>query len=363
MEHFNPILGSEPNGQKFITCGEIMLRLTPPNYEKIRMASAFEASYGGSEANIALALANLGVDSTFFSVVPNNSLGKSAVRWLRSNDVHCTPMILTEPNETPSNRLGTYYLETGYGIRPSKVIYDRAGSAIAEAKPGDIDWDKAFEGATWFHLTGITPAISQGAADLSLEAVKAAKAKGIHVSCDLNYRKNLWKYGKDAKEVMTELVKYVDTVIANEEDFQKSLGLKAESQGDVEDGALNIENYKAIASLAMQTYPNIKRVAITLRESKSANHNDWSACLYNGKDFFLSRKYAITDIVDRVGGGDSFGGGLIYGLNTYADEKTALEFAVAASCLKHTILGDYNRVSVSEVESLMKGSGTGRVQR
>ena len=179
------------------------------------------------------------------------------------------------------------------------------------AKPGDIDWDKAFEGATWFHLTGITPAISQGAADLSLEAVKAAKAKGIHVSCDLNYRKNLWKYGKDAKEVMTELVKYVDTVIANEEDFQKSLGLKAESQGDVEDGALNIENYKAIASLAMQTYPNIKRVAITLRESKSANHNDWSACLYNGKDFFLSRKYAITDIVDRVGGGDSFGGGLI----------------------------------------------------
>ena len=260
-------------------------------------------------------------------------------------------------------RMGIYYLETGAVQRPSKVIYDRAGSAIAEAKPGDIDWDKAFEGATWFHLTGITPAISQGAADLSLEAVKAAKAKGIHVSCDLNYRKNLWKYGKDAKEVMTELVKYVDTVIANEEDFQKSLGLKAESQGDVEDGALNIENYKAIASLAMQTYPNIKRVAITLRESKSANHNDWSACLYNGKDFFLSRKYAITDIVDRVGGGDSFGGGLIYGLNTYADEKTALEFAVAASCLKHTILGDYNRVSVSEVESLMKGSGTGRVQR
>ena len=247
--------------------------------------------------------------------------------------------------------------------RPSKVIYDRAGSAIAEAKPGDIDWDKAFEGATWFHLTGITPAISQGAADLSLEAVKAAQARGIHVSCDLNYRKNLWKYGKDAKEVMTELVKYVDTVIANEEDFQKSLGLKAESQGDVEAGELNVENYKAIAALAMATYPNIKRVAITLRESKSATHNDWRACLYNGKDFFLSRKYSITDIVDRVGGGDSFGGGLIYGLNNYADEQTALEFAVAASCLKHTIIGDYNRVSVAEVESLMKGSGNGRVQR
>ena len=193
--------------------------------------------------------------------------------------------------------------------------------------------------------------------------MKAAQARGIHVSCDLNYRKNLWKYGKDAKEVMTELVKYVDTVIANEEDFQKSLGLKAESQGDVEAGELNVENYKAIAALAMATYPNIKRVAITLRESKSATHNDWRACLYNGKDFFLSRKYSITDIVDRVGGGDSFGGGLIYGLNNYADEQTALEFAVAASCLKHTIIGDYNRVSVAEVESLMKGSGNGRVQR
>ena len=295
--------------------------------------------------------------AAFLTVLPDNAIADACKAELRRFDVDTKRIV------TGEGRMGIYYLETGAVQRPSKVIYDRAGSAIAEAKPGDIDWDKAFEGATWFHLTGITPAISQGAADLSLEAVKAAKAKGIHVSCDLNYRKNLWKYGKDAKEVMTELVKYVDTVIANEEDFQKSLGLKAESQGDVEDGALNIENYKAIASLAMQTYPNIKRVAITLRESKSANHNDWSACLYNGKDFFLSRKYAITDIVDRVGGGDSFGGGLIYGLNTYADEKTALEFAVAASCLKHTILGDYNRVSVSEVESLMKGSGTGRVQR
>ncbi|HPR77208.1 MAG TPA: PfkB family carbohydrate kinase, partial [Candidatus Limiplasma sp.] len=186
---------------------------------------------------------------------------------------------------------------------------------------------------------------------------------GLQVSCDLNYRKNLWKYGKTADQVMTELVKYVDTIIANEEDFQKALLLKADSQSAVEAGELNVEQYKAIAALAMQKYPNVSRVAITLRESKSANHNDWSACLYNGKDFFVSRKYAITDIVDRVGGGDSFGGGLIYGLNTYPEEKTALEFAVAASCLKHTISGDYNRVSVSEVESLMKGSGSGRVQR
>ena len=342
---------------KVVTFGEIMLRLKSPAYERLFQSPSLEATFGGGEANVSVSLANYGMETAFVTVLPTNDVGNACIRELRGFGVDTTKIVRKD------GRMGIYYLETGAVQRPSKVIYDRAGSAIAEAKPGDIDWDKACEGATWFHLTGITPAISQGAADLSLEAVKAAKAKGIHVSCDLNYRKNLWKYGKDAKEVMTELVKYVDTVIANEEDFQKSLGLKAESQGDVEDGALNIENYKAIASLAMQTYPNITRVAITLRESKSANHNDWSACLYNGKDFFLSRKYAITDIVDRVGGGDSFGGGLIYGLNTYADEKTALEFAVAASCLKHTILGDYNRVSVSEVESLMKGSGTGRVQR
>ena len=342
---------------KFLTFGEIMLRLKAPGMTRLLTDHYLEATFGGGEANVAVSLANYGMDVGFLTVLPDNPITDACIRELRGFGVDTSRIV------TGDGRFGVYYVEGGANQLPSRVVYDRAWSAIAMAKPGDIDWDKAFEGATWFHLTGITPAISQGAADLSLEAVKAAKAKGIHVSCDLNYRKNLWKYGKDAKEVMTELVKYVDTVIANEEDFQKSLGLKAESQGDVEDGALNIENYKAIASLAMQTYPNIKRVAITLRESKSANHNDWSACLYNGKDFFLSRKYAITDIVDRVGGGDSFGGGLIYGLNTYADEKTALEFAVAASCLKHTILGDYNRVSVSEVESLMKGSGTGRVQR
>ena len=301
---------------KVVTFGEIMLRLKSPAYERLFQSPSLEATFGGGEANVSVSLANYGMETAFVTVLPTNDVGNACIRELRGFGVDTTKIVRKD------GRMGIYYLETGAVQRPSKVIYDRAGSAIAEAKPGDIDWDKAFEGATWFHLTGITPAISQGAADLSLEAVKAAKAKGIHVSCDLNYRKNLWKYGKDAKKVMTELVKYVDTVIANEEDFQKSLGLKAESQGDVEDGALNIENYKAIASLAMQTYPNIKRVAITLRESKSANHNDWSACLYNGKDFFLSRKYAITDIVDRVGGGDSFGGGLIYGLNTYADEKT-----------------------------------------
>ena len=342
---------------KVVTFGEIMLRLKSPAYERFFQSPSLEATFGGGEANVCVSLANYGMETSFVTVLPKNDIGEACIRELRGFGVDVKNIVRTE------GRMGIYFLETGAVQRPSKVIYDRAGSAICNAKVGDIDWKKAFEGATWFHLTGITPAISEGAAELSIEAAKTAKEMGLHVSCDLNYRKNLWKYGKRADEVMTELVKYVDTVIANEEDFQKSLCLKAESQADVEEGELNIENYKAIASLAMETYPNIKRVAITLRESKSANHNDWRACLYNGKDFFLSRKYAITDIVDRVGGGDSFGGGLIYGLNTYGDEKTALEFAVAASCLKHTINGDFNRVSVAEVESLMKGSGTGRVQR
>ncbi len=342
---------------KVVTFGEIMLRLKSPGYERFFQSPVLEATFGGGEANVAVSLANYGMDASFVTVLPKNDIAEACIRELRGFGV-CTKDIVRN-----DGRLGIYYLETGAVQRPSKVVYDRAGSAIAEAKAGDIDWKKVFDGATWFHLTGITPAISQGAADLSLEAVKAAKAMGVHVSCDLNYRKNLWKYGRKADEVMTELVQYVDTVIANEEDFQKSLGLSAESSSAAEEGQIDVELYKKIASGAMAKYPNIKRVAITLRESKSANHNDWSACLYNGKDFFLSRKYSITDIVDRVGGGDSFGGGLIYGLNTYDNEKDALEFAVAASCLKHTIPGDYNRVTVAEVESLMKGSGTGRVQR
>ena len=343
--------------RKVITFGEIMLRLKSPALERFFQSPALEATFGGGEANVAVSLANYGMDAAFVTVLPKNDIGEACIRERRGFGVDTKKIVRKD------GRMGIYYLETGACQRPSKVIYDRAGSAMAQAVPGDIDWEKVFEGADWFHITGITPAISQGAADLSLEAVKAAKKLGVHVSCDLNYRKNLWKYGKRADEVMTELVQYVDTVIANEEDFQKSLGLSAESSSAVEEGQIDVELYKKIASTAMEKYPNIKRVAITLRESHSADRNDWSACLYNGKDFFLSRKYSITDIVDRVGGGDSFGGGLIYGLNNYPDEKTALEFAVAASCLKHTIPGDYNRVSVSEVESLMKGSGTGRVQR
>lgn len=342
---------------KVITFGEIMLRLKSPGFERFFQSPLLEATFGGGEANVAVSLANYGCPVSFVTVLPKNEIGNACLRELRGFGVDVDSIVRAD------GRMGIYFLESGAVQRPSKVIYDRDDSCIAKAVPGDIDWETAFQDACWFHITGITPAISQGAAELCLEAVKKAKEKKLHVSCDLNYRKNLWRWGKSAQEVMPEIVQYVDTVIANEEDFQKALGLRVEGTADVEGGELHTEQYRAIAELAMHQYPNIQRVAITLRESKSASHNDWSACLYNGKGFFLSRKYAITHIVDRVGGGDSFAGGLIYGLTHLEDEKAALEFAVAASCLKHTILGDYNRVSASEVQSLMHGSGSGRVQR
>ena len=257
--------------------------------------------------------------------------------------------------------MGIYYLEGGANQLPSKVVYDRAYSSIALAKPGDIDWDKAFEGVDWFHITGITPAISESAMELSLESVKEAKKRNITVSCDLNYRKNLWKYGKKASEVMRELAKYVDVAIANEEDVQKSLEITVDV--NVESGELDREKYRALGNKVLKAYPNMKCIAITLRESHSADWNGWAACLNDGKDFYVSKKYEIRDIIDRVGGGDSFAGGLIYGLNNYEEKQSALEFAVAASCLKHSVIGDFNRVGVSDVEKLMGGDGTGRVQR
>lgn len=342
---------------KVVTFGEIMLRLKSPGLERLLQSAALEATFGGGEANVAISLANYDMDTVFVTVLPRNDISKACVREMRSFGVDVSRIVWK------TGRMGIYYMETGANQRPSKVIYDREGSCMALASPGDIDWDSAFAGAAWLHVTGITPAISQGAADLSLEAVKEAKRMGLHVSCDLNYRKNLWKYGKRADEVMSKLVRYVDTVIANEEDVQMSLGLAAESAAHAEAGELNVELYKSIARSVMDRFPNVQRIAITLRESKSADHNDWSACMMSGSRFYVSRKYQITDIVDRVGGGDSFSGGLIYGLNHYADEGEALEFAVAASCLKHSIPGDYNRASVSEVEALMKGSGSGRVQR
>ena len=340
---------------RIITFGEIMLRLKSPALERFFQSPSLEATFGGGEANVAVSLANYGMDAAFVTALPNNAIGEACRRDVRSFGVDVSNIKMTD------GRMGIYFLETGSNQRPSKVVYDRADSAIAIAPIDLFDWEKIFEGADWFHISGIAPAISASAAELSLAACKAAKKCGVKVSCDLNYRKNLWKYGKEAKEVMSEIAKYIDVAIANEEDFQKSLGITADS--DVESGSLDRNVYEGIAKKAMALYPNLERVAITLRESKSADRNDWAACIYDGKEFYVSRKYEITDIVDRVGGGDSFSGGLIYGLLTYPTQAEALEFAVAASCLTHTIPGDFNRVSVKEVEALMKGSGSGRVER
>ena len=340
---------------KILTFGEIMLRLKSPGLERLFQSAMLEATFGGGEANVAVSLANYGDDVAFLTVLPDNAVTDACVRELRGFGVD-TSRILKGPG-----RFGIYFVETGANQRASKVVYDRAWSSIAQAKPGDIDWDKAFEGIGWFHITGITPAISESAKDLSLESVKEAKKRGIMVSCDLNYRKNLWKYGCKAADVMRELAQYVDVAIANEEDVQKSLEITTDVV--VESGELDTEKYKALGDKVLAAYPEMKMIAITLRESHSADWNGWAACLNDREDFYVSKHYEIRDIVDRVGGGDSFAGGLIHGLNTYGDHRTALEFAVAASCLKHTIQGDFNRVTKDEVEKLMQGDGSGRVQR
>ncbi|HBN82413.1 MAG TPA: 2-dehydro-3-deoxygluconokinase [Clostridiales bacterium] len=342
-------------GKKFVTFGEIMLRLKSPGFERFFQSPVLEATFGGGEANVAVSLANYGQDVAFVTVLPKNDIAEACIKDLRYFGVDTTKIVRGD------GRMGIYYLESGANQRASKVVYDRAYSAIALAKPGDIDWKKVFDGASWFHITGITPAISQSATDLSLEAVKAAKELGLTVSCDFNFRKNLWKFGKKATEVMPELVKYVDVAIANEEDCQKSLGISIDT--DVESGELDTSKYEELSNKVLAQYPNIKLIGITLRESKSADHNGWSACLNDRNNFYLSKKYEITDIVDRVGGGDSFSGGLIYGLNNFDNHKDALEFAVAASCLKHSINGDPNRVTVDEVTKLMGGDASGRVQR
>ncbi len=340
---------------KILTFGEIMLRLKTPGVERFFQSPLLEATFGGGEANVAVSLANYGMDAQYLTVLPDNAMGDACLAELRRFGVDVSKV------QRGSGRMGIYFLEGGANQLPSKVVYDREGAAIAVAKPGDIDWAKAFDGVGWFHITGISPAISETAMALSLESVKAAKAAGVTVSCDLNYRKNLWKYGKTAPEVMCELVKYVDVAIANEEDCQKSLGVQLDVA--VESGALDTDKYKALTDAVLTAYPNLKMIAVTLRESLSADSNGWSACLNDHDNFFLSRHYNINDIIDRVGGGDSFSGGLIYGLNNYDNHAQALEFAVAASCLKHSIGGDFNRVSVKDVESLMGGDASGRVQR
>jgi 2-dehydro-3-deoxygluconokinase len=338
-----------------VTFGEIMLRLAPPGFERFLQTPQFVATFGGGEANVAVALAQFGLPAAFVTVLPANPIADACVAELRRFGVDTARMVRGK------GRLGIYYLEAGANQRASKVIYDREHSAIALAKPGAIRWEDAFAGAGWFHITGITPAISATAADLALESVRTARAQGLTVSCDLNYRKNLWKWGKPAAEVMRELVQSVDIAIANEEDVQMALGIEADV--DVHSGALDEAQYRKLTERVLGQYPQLQAIAITLRESHSASHNGWSACLNDRKEFIVSRRYDITHIVDRVGGGDSFAGGLIYGYLTLASHRDALEFAVAASCLKHSVPGDFNRITVDEVNGLLKGGGSGRVQR
>lgn len=341
---------------KYVTFGEIMLRLRSPEHYRLFQVPELEATFGGGEANVAVSLSILGEHSVFISAIPDNVVGEAAERELRKYGVDTSGII-----KTREGRLGIYFLETGANQRPSLVVYDRAESAVAKAKPSDFDFNSILSEGDWFHITGITPAISKNAADSALDAVKVAKNKNAIVSIDLNYRKKLWKYGKSAPEVMSELVKYADVVIANEEDIQKCLGIDAKS--DVSCGKLDVEDYRTLAQSVKKAYPNVSVVAITLRESKGADHNGWSAVIDGKTGFYVSRHYEITDIVDRVGGGDSFASGLIYALSHYMDEQYVINFAVASSCLKHSISGDFNLAKLNEVENLAKGDGSGRVQR
>jgi 2-dehydro-3-deoxygluconokinase len=341
---------------KIVTFGEIMLRLSPPGYQRIVQTRSFDVTFGGAEANVAAALARFGLPAEYVTRLPANDVGDACIGYLRQHGVGTGHIV------RGGERLGIYYLESGAVHRGSKVIYDRAGSALATIERGMIDWQAVFAGADWFHWTGITPAVSAGAADVCLEAVQAAKAKGLTVSCDLNYRAKLWKWGKAASEVMPELVGLCDAVVGNEEDADKVFGIKA-PEADVTRGKVEAEAYTYVCDELAARFPDLRMVAITLRGSLSASHNTWSAILWHEGEILTAPIYDIVPIVDRVGGGDSFMGGLIYGLRTYGDEQQALDFAVAASCLKHTIVGDFNLVSVAEVEKLMKGDVSGRVSR
>ena len=334
-----------------------MLRLATPGFLRFSQATEFEATYGGGEANVAVSLANYGLDARFVCRLPKNDLGEAGIMNLKKYGVDTTQIV------RGGDRIGIYFLETGAVSRGSKVVYDRANSALAEIQPGMINWDEAFEGAEWFHWTGITPAVSEGAYLALKEALEAASAKNITISTDLNYRKKLWNWGKDAKEIMTELTAYCDVVLGNEEDAEMSLGIEPEGV-DVSAGKVEGAAYESVSKQIMEKFPKVKKVITTLRGSISASHNSWAGVLWDGNKLFESRQYQITHIVDRVGGGDSFMGGLICGLLTYkGDDQKALDFAVAASCLKHTVKGDFNLVTVDEVEKLMGGDASGRVSR
>ena len=345
--------------KKIVTFGEIMLRLATPEYLRFSQATSYEATFGGGEANVAVSRAGFGMQTSFVTRLPENDIAKACLADLRKHGVGTSDIVWG------GERLGIYFLETGAVGRPRKVVYDRAHSSVSTIDPGMIDWEKLFAGADWFHFTGITPALSQSAADTCLEAARAANRLGVTVSCDLNYRKNLWKYGKSCTEVMPALVECCDVIIANEEDAEKVFGIKPEGfDVTATGGQVDAARFESVAKQLQAKFPRAERVAITLRGSINANHNTWGAVLYAGGTLYASRRYDITHIVDRVGGGDSFGGGLIYGLLTYGgDYQKTIEFAVAASCLKHTIKGDFNLVTIDEVEKLMGGDGSGRVSR
>lgn len=345
--------------KKVVTFGEIMLRLATPDYLRFNQSNQLTATFGGGEANVAVSLANYGIEASFVSRLPQNDIARACVMELRKYGVDTSSIVYG------GERLGIYFLETGAVARASKVVYDRAHSSIADIKPGMINWKEVLKDAGWFHWTGITPALSQGAADACLEAIRTANEMGVTVSCDLNYRKNLWKYGKTASEVMPQLVEGCDVLLGNEEDAEKVFGIKPEGfDASQTEGEVDAAEFESVCRQLQARFPRAKKVIITLRGSINANHNTWSGVLYDGKELFTAPTYNITHIVDRVGGGDSFMGGLIYGLISYPeDSRKALHFAVAASCLKHTIYGDFNQVTVEEVENLMKGDGSGRVSR
>lgn len=344
--------------KKIVTFGEIMLRLTPPGHLRFSQAAAFDVIYGGGESNVAVSLANYGLPTDFVTRLPKNDIGQCAMMEMRKRGVGVDNIIYG------GERLGIYFLEIGAVSRGSKVIYDRAHSAMSTIQAGMIDWEAVFQDAQWFHWTGITPALSQGAADACLEAIQVANKMGVTVSTDLNYRKKLWKYGKEPGEIMPALVEGCDIILGNEEDAEKHFGLHPENVDVTQGGSVHGEAYLSVLKQLMERFPRAKKVITTLRGSISASHNTWSGVLYDGNTLYESPTYQITHIVDRVGGGDSFMAGLIYGLLTYPnDDQKALDFAVAASCLKHTIYGDANQVTVAEVETLMGGDASGRVSR
>jgi len=343
--------------KKVVTFGEILLRLSTPGSLRFKQSRSFDVVFGGGESNVSVSLAQFGVPTDFVTSLPENDLGDACIAYLKSFGVGTDKII------RGGDRIGIYFLENGAAQRGSKVIYDRDGSSIATIQKGTINWDKVFEDADWFHWTGITPAISAGLCDVCLEGIIKAREKGLTISCDLNYRAKLWKWGKKASEIMPELVKHCDIAIGNEEDAEKVFGIKAPDT-DVVSGNIKAKNYQFVTEKMKKGFPNLKLIAITLRGSINANHNTWSGVVFDGKTFYTGHTFDITNIIDRVGGGDAFCGGLIYGLRTYKNDlQKALDFAVSASCLKHSIFGDFNMVTVEEVEKIMQGEISGRVSR